>query len=197
MLRPTVAALVLSLLPVAAQARPALRPMRDTVVQYRVTDPVGQQTSEVTIHYASHGRRMRIEPAGRPSYMIVDRIAERMEVVLTAQHMYIDVPYDPGAMMKFEDPNAQFTQHGSDTVAGLRCTVYDVQSQRGSGQICLTKDGVMLRARGQGARRGGSLEAISVQYTPQPASLFVPPAGFRKMDAGQMPNAKGGEAPPR
>lgn len=188
MRKSTIVAVLLGAVPVMAQARPVLHPQHDVVVQYRVTGPQGPSDSgEVTIHYAMDGQRMRIEPAGRPSYMIVDRAAQRMDVVMPAQQIYIQLPYDPRAIMKFEDKDAKFTPHGSETVAGLHCTVYQVRSRGGSGQICLTDDGVMLQAEGQGSHPNGSLEAVQVRYAAQPASLFAPPPGFRKLEPAQRP----------
>lgn len=199
MLRQTViAAVCIAALPLAAQARPELHPTRDVVVQYHVTGPRGPNDSgEVKVYYAEHGQRMRIEPAGRPGYMIVDRSAARMDMVMPAQHIYVDLPYDPKTLMNFEDKDARFTRHGTDTVAGLRCTVYEVESRGHTGQICLTDDGVMLRAKGNDPQRQGMLEAISVQYGPQPASLFAPPPGYQKLDAAHLPQMGGAGWPQR
>ena len=190
MLKQTAFAMLLAMLlptglPLAAQARPVLHPTRDVAVQYRVTGGHGRHdAAEVTIHYAAHGQHMRIEPAGRPSYLIVDRVADRMDMVMPAQHMYVDMPYDPQKMLSFEDKNATFAPHGSDTVAGLPCTVYDVHSRGHSGQICLTDDGVMLRAHGQHPGQGGSLEAVKVTYATQPRLAVRPAVGLPQARRG-------------
>jgi len=51
------------------------------------------------------------------------------------------------------------------------------------GQVYLTGDGVLLRARGDDPDRNRQLEAVRVTYAAQPASLFETPAGFQKLDA--------------
>lgn len=192
MLKPAAIATLAAMLSFAAQARPVLHPARDVVVQYRVTGAHGpNQSAEVTIHYAGQGRRMRIEPAGRPSYMIVDGVADHMVMVMPDQQLYVEMPYNPQMLMNFQDKDATFSPQGTETIAGLRCTVYDVQSRGHPGQICLTPDGVMLRAQGQDPSHHGSLEAIKVDYGAQPASLFAPPPGFRKLDTAHLPQAGG------
>ncbi|HET8996739.1 MAG TPA: DUF4412 domain-containing protein [Acetobacteraceae bacterium] len=169
-----------------------LHPARDVVVRYQVTGAHGPgDSAQVTIHYASQGRRMRIEPAGRPSYMIVDGVADRMEMVMPSQHVYVEMPYDPQMLMNFKDKDATFTPQGTKTIAGLGCTVYKVDSREHPGQICVTSDGVILRARGQDASHHGSLQAVSVGYSPQPASLFAPPPGFHKLEPAHPPQAGG------
>ncbi len=194
MLKHAVAAAVLAVaLPAVASANPTLRPTRDVVVQYNVSGSAGGpgKSSEVTIHYKAGGQRMRIEPQGQPGYMIVDRTTGHMDMVMPAQRVYMDLPYDPKKIMNFEQNDARFSRRGTDTVAGLQCTVYDVENRGHSGQVCLTDDGVMLRAHGGGAQHSGRLRAVKVTYETQPDSLFTPPPGFHKMDAQHLPQAGG------
>ena len=44
--------------------------------------------------------------------------------------------------------DARLTRRGRATIAGLACTDYTVESRRGQGTVCLTDDGVALRAAG-------------------------------------------------
>ncbi|MGH7190621.1 MAG: hypothetical protein ACREF0_15735, partial [Acetobacteraceae bacterium] len=51
-----------------------------------------------------------------------------------------------------------------------------------------------------GANGGApNLEATEIVYGPQPESLFVPPAGFKRIEPGTMPGAPGAApgAPPQ
>lgn len=194
MLKHAVAAAVLAVaLPAGAQASPTLHPTRDVVVQYHVSGRAAGpgQSSDVTIHYKAGGKRMRIEPQGQPGYMIVDRTMGTMEMVMPSQHLYMELPYDPKKVMSFEGSNAKFTRRGSDAVAGLQCTVYDVKSNKRTGEVCLTDDGVMLRAKNGGPQHASTLRATKVTYRTQPASLFTPPPGFHKMDASNLPQMGG------
>jgi hypothetical protein len=175
-------------LPVAAQEHPSvMQPSRDVMVEYHVTGaPMGPQRSDmIRMYFTDHGMKLRIEPVGQPAYSIVDRNAGRMVMVMLPQHAYMEVPYDPRRVMAFDDKSATFTRIGSDTVAGIGCTVYDTKRQDHSGQVCLSHDGLMLRVKSDNAAQGGTLEATQVTYGPQSASLFAPPADFQKMD---MPN---------
>ncbi|HET6606909.1 MAG TPA: DUF4412 domain-containing protein [Rhodopila sp.] len=177
--------------PVRGSAQPVVQPTRDVSVQYHVTGdsmagPGQGHVDSIKISYGSGGQRMRIEPVGQPAFMIVDRSAGHMTVVMSGQNMYMDLPYDPHKVMDFSPANAKFTQRGTATVAGLTCTEYDVQSQQHNGTVCLTSDGVMLRAVSKDPQHQGSLEATNVAYGPQPDSVFQPPPGFQKMDMAHM-----------
>ena len=60
------------------------------------------------------------------------------------------------------------------------------------GEARLTDDGLALRTRASTPGDAQTMEAASVTYAQQPASLFVPPPDFQKLD---MP-ATGGAMPP-
>jgi hypothetical protein len=177
--------------PAMAQDHPSvMQPTRDVMVEYHVSGVMqgaAQRSDSIRMFFTDHGMKLRIEPVGQPAYSIVDRTAGRMIMVMTPQHAYLEVPYDPKRVMAFDDKSATFTRLGSDTVAGIGCTVYDTKRQDRSGQVCLSDDGLMLRAKsdnpGQG---GGELEATRVAYGPQAPSLFAPPPDFQKMDMSNM-----------
>lgn len=178
-------------MPASAQDHPAvMRPSRDVMVEYHVAGVAqGQHRSDaVRMYFTDHGTKMRIEPIGQPDYSIMDRTAHRMVIVMTRQHVYMEMPYDPKRVMAFEANDATFTRRGTDTVAGIACTIYDTVRQNHSGQACLSDDGLLLRARSDDpAQAGGGMEAILVTYGPQPASLFAPPPDFQKMEIPNMP----------
>jgi hypothetical protein len=139
------------------------------------------------MYFTDHGAKLRIEPVGQPAYSIMDRTAGRMIMVMTPQHAYMELPYDPKRVMAFDDRNATFTRLGSDTVAGIGCTTYEAKRPEHSGQVCLSDDGLMLRAKSDNpAQAGGELEATRVSYGPQSPSLFAPPPDFQKMDMSNM-----------
>jgi hypothetical protein len=187
---------VAAAMPAAAQDHPVLQPTRDVMVEYHMigVTPGDHRSDTVRMYYTDHGTKLRIEPLGQPAYSIMDRTAGRMIMVMTTQHMYTELPYDPKRVMAFEATDASFTRRGTDTVAGVGCTIYDVRRQDRSGQVCLSDDGLLLRVSGDVTGRGtGGLEATRVAFGPQPASLFAPPPDFQKMDiAGVMKNLPGG-----
>lgn len=175
--------------PAAAQQH-LMQPARDVVVDYHMLGVApGQQRSDtVRIYFSDHGMKMRIEPLGQPAYSIVDRTASRMTMVMTAQRMYMELPYDPRRVMAFDDTGATFARTGSDTVAGVGCTVYETQRQGHSGQVCISADGVLLRAKSDDPTQDhGGLVATSVTYGPQSPDLFAPPPDFQRMEMPNMP----------
>lgn len=184
-----ISAAALAAFPAAAQ--PVVQPTRDVVVEYHITGagmttPGRNHVDSVKISYAARGQRMRMEPGGQPVFVIVDRNAGHTTMVMTDKHMFMEMPYDARQTMNFSPENAHFTRRGTATVAGLTCTEYDVQSQQHNGTVCLTSDGVMLRAVSTDPQHNGSMEATSVAYGPQPDSVFAPPPGFQKMDIPHM-----------
>ena len=183
------AALLSTAQPAAAQDHPQLRPSRDVMVEYHILNvhPGDHRSDTVRMFFADDGMKMRIEPAGQPGYSIVDRRTHRMLLVMVPQHMFMEVAYDPSHIMDFDATDATFRRLGPDTVAGIACTNYEVERQGRHGQACLTRDGVLLRARSENAGQpGGGMEAVSVAYGPQPAALFAPPPDYRKMDMTTM-----------
>ena len=89
--------------------------------------------------------------------------------------------------------NMKFTRKGTDTVAGLRCTVWGIQGQHGSGTGCITDDGVVLRADSSDGGNGRfRMTAKSVSYGRLDDKLFQPPAGYQQMQIpGTPPGVRG------
>lgn len=187
-----------------AQERPTMLPTRDVMVTYRAsgpaparpgaTGPAQMRQQDMKVAIVAGGRLMRIEGLGGGAaaggYVIVDRDAQRMTMVVTQDRRYMEMPANDAVSRGFLlNESMTFARRGLETVAGVKCTLWEVTSQEGAGSVCVTDDGVMLRARGQDGR--GGLEAITVQYGPQPASLFRPPADFSKIEipggAGRPP----------
>jgi len=179
----------------AAQEHPPLAPAKDVIVEYHFkAAPAGApaQEGQSRISTAAEGKRLRIEGFVPAGYMIVDRVNVRTIVVTDAQRQYIEMPFDParsGPLMLRE--NMKFTRKGSDTIAGARCTVWDIQSEQGSGTACITDDGVLLRADTNGRNGELQMTATSVKYGALADSLFQPPAGYQKMQVPTMPPGGG------
>lgn len=175
----------------AAQDRPRLVPDRDVTVTYRVLGDAAHianapAVSSVRASFSVQGERLRVEAPGQPAYMLLDRGARRMLLVMPAEHSFMDLPYDVSRALRFDEDDAHLTRRGRATVAGLSCTDYDVQTTHGRGTACLTDDGVMLRAQVATGDRNGGLEATAVSYAPQPSALFTPPAGFQRLEIPQL-----------
>lgn len=184
-------AMLVGAAPAQAQDRPTLLPVRDVVVEYLtsgiIPGPAGELTNTVMVRYASDRDRLRVDgPYGR-FYAIVDIDAERMLIVMPGQRIYATQPADRAIMAMFKAGNTAFRRIGAETVAGLRCTVYDAALNDRTGQVCLTDDGVLLRASIEDPDRHPELEAVRVTYTRQPERLFEIPPGFQKLDMPNLP----------
>ena len=183
-----------------AQERPTILPTRDVAISYRATGPVQgqQQQQDLRVSFTSGGRLMRIEGVGGQSagsYVIVDHTTQRMTMVMAQDRRYMEMPVNNAFSRGFLlSETMRFARRGSESVIGVKCTVWDITSSDGNGNACLTEDGVMLR--GNGIDGKGTIIATGVTYAPQPAALFKPPADFSKieMPAGLPP---GGRPPGR
>jgi hypothetical protein len=184
------AMLAVAVAPALAEDRPLVRPNRDVAVEYRSSGtpqgPAAEPGREVTMRFASRSGRIRIDGPNGRGYAILDIDAGRMTVVMTERRLYMEQPADPGMTAMFQAANAAYTKTGTDTVAGLACTTYEARISDRKGQVCLTDDGVLLRARNEDPNRRRELEAMKVTYGDQPASLFEAPAGFQKLDPAAM-----------
>ena len=115
--------------------------MRPGSAAGRQRPPLAQRMRWSVASGAAAGRSSRLPGL----YMIVDYRAKRMAVVKPADRAVLDVstagPGLPGAAA------GDYSRRGSGQVAGLPCT--DWQTDDAAGQetlLCLTADGVMLRA---------------------------------------------------
>ncbi len=176
---------LLAALPAEGQQRPLLRPTRDLAAVYHVqaTGPNGEaETRTVRMYWTGKGTRMRLETEGQPGFALVDFTAGRMMMVMLPQKAYAEATFDadhaPGLNIP---PNAAIERGGSDTVAGIVCVDWTVRGPQGGGTACITDDGLLLRVRGAQPGQAAAMEAVSVTYGPQPASLFTLPEGLQKV----------------
>ncbi len=178
MRRPFALLLLLSC-PVLAQAqeKPPITPLRDVDVTYTIPQPIqGGPALTQRMRWSVESGRLRVDPPSPGLYMIVDYRAKRMAVVKDSERAVLDLnaaaPGLPGAAS-----NASFTRQGADQAAGLACTNWQTTDARGHPTvICLTVDGVMLRASEDGHTL---VEAARVTYGPQDPAAFAPPEGYR------------------
>ena len=175
--------------PVAVQAqdRPPMSPTKDATIDYRVEGANGGPRS-MRMFLAAGGKLMRIEMPGQPGYMIMDRNASRMLIVMADARRYMERPLTGDQQTAFDMSNGQnFARKGTETIAGVRCTVWEsTGEQTGSG--CVTDDGLVLR--GESTTPDGMrsrLVAPAVKVAPLGAETFQPPAGFAKMEMPAMP----------
>ncbi|MDJ0387167.1 hypothetical protein QMO56_03485 [Roseomonas sp. E05] len=163
----------------AARAEPAhLRPVRDVAVTYRVQGG-NQAPRMVPVAWLAAAERIRAEPPGLPGWLLVDLPRNEALLVIEAQGMAVRLPAgDVLPMLGGIPPGTRMAPAGSGTVAGHRCEIWQVSRQDAAGTVCLTKDGVILRAEGARDNRRGRLEATRVAYGRQDPKQFQLPAGL-------------------
>ena len=170
--------------PARADTAPLLIPTRDVDVVYRMPPPPGRPasppattpapTQRLRWHVAD--RRLRVDPPGEGVFMIVDYAARRMQMVEIGAHEVIDMPPPPG-LGAAAPSGARFERLGEATVAVTSCTEWRTTDMQGSATtVCLTTDGVLLRAASGGRVM---IEATRISYEPQDTVLFQVPDGYR------------------
>ena len=166
-----------------AQERPLLQPSRDVTVTYRVDGAAassipGGIDGPLQVSWDSARQRLRAESASRPQVILVDLPKRTATLLDSTMRAAVALPVRERDLQPLTLSGARMTRRGEDKVAGLACTVWDVQSGRGTGTICVTADGVPLRADGAVDGRRGSFTADRVVYGPVAPGLFAPPPGY-------------------
>jgi len=161
----------------AEQAPAHLRPVRDVAVTYRV-EGGNQAPRMVPVAWLAATKRIRAEPPGLPGWVLVDLPRNEALLVIEAQGMAVRLPAgDMLPLLGGIPPGTRMAPAGSGTVAGQRCDLWQVSRQDAAGTVCLTKDGVILRAEGARGGRRGQLQATRVTYGRQDPARFQLPAG--------------------
>jgi hypothetical protein len=158
-----------------AEAPPALRPVRDVDVTYKVPVPGGTGANLLQrLRWSATLQRQRVDLPTSGNWMVLDFIRNRMALVRDESHEVIDLPAPRSAAQP--GAGAGYSRLGPQNVAGLPCIEWRTVDTRGEESIaCYTDDGVLLRAR-QGSRV--LMEAVNVKYAAQDANVFEPPANF-------------------
>lgn len=180
---------------IRAQDRPRVQPSRDVTVTYRVEGAAasvvpGGIPGALRLSWDAAGQRLRAEPEGRTQAIIVDLRAHSAQVMDSMLRSALTLPVRDGDLQPLTLDGARLTQRGTDTVAGLPCTTWAVQSPRGAGTVCFTADGVALRADGQVDGQHGTFTASSVSYGPQPDELFRVPAEYMQLSIPKFSRVK-------
>jgi hypothetical protein len=192
--------------PAPGQDHPPFLPTRDVAVTYRLSGGPGGGGpggggpggggQETRMYYSATAGKLRIDTPNGAGYTVLDRNAGQQTMVMTQQRAYATMPLPPGAADGFIlNDTMAYRPEGQRTIDGLTCTEWGVSSQQTTGRACVTADGVLLS--GSGSQQGPqgtqetALTATSVQYGPQPSSLFQPPPGYRQLTEEQMEQMMG------
>ena len=187
----TLAVVALTAVPVTARAQafPTIEPQRPVAVTYDLQSTAsGPMRIEAFADPAQQVARLQLGQGS--DYVLLDRATERVMLVSPAKGL-VFVVSSAGMLHRRLGPDSglRFTRDGHRMISGEDCTVWSVAGPQGSGDACITHDGVVLDAAGQGDRPddhgqipSGHLRAMAVSYAPLPPSLFVPPPGLQEVD---------------
>jgi hypothetical protein len=169
--------------PALAQSAPRLLPSHDATVVYRVSGAAadaipGGIPGTVRVAWSAEQQRLRVEPQGRTQVLLVDLDAATVQAVDSSLRTAMSLPVRPRDLQPLTLQDARLTRRGRAVVAGRSCTEYAAESRRGHGTVCLTEDGVALRAEGEVDGKQGSFTAVSVSYDKLPPRLFEVPPGY-------------------
>lgn len=174
-------ALAVLLCAAAGDERPVLRPLHDVDVTYALDAGHGVTVQE-RMRWDVAARMLRVDPPTNGLYVIIDLAARRMSTVQTARQAVIEMAAPEGVAGMADSAAAGAVRRGTDTVAGLACTNWDITDAAGQAtRVCLTEDGVLLRAK-LGHRT--LLEAVTVRYGTIDPAVFRIPDGYtsRRID---------------
>ena len=177
--------------PAVAAEHPPTMPQRDVDVTYRMVQPVegGPELHQRTRWLVASGL-MRVDTPSPGLYMIMDYRTRHVAMVKVNDRAVLDVA--SASLVAPGVGRGSFAMKDSAVVAGVQCTDWETVDAAGQPTLlCLTADGVMLRASQKGVVL---LEATAVSYAPQDPALFRAPDGFRHIDGSQPPTATGPNA---
>jgi hypothetical protein len=172
------------------QPAPRVLPSRDVVLVYQVggaaRDAIpGGIPGAVRIAWSARLQSLRVEPEGRSQALLLDLAGppgrQRVEIVDSGLRTAMSLHVRNKDLEPLTLQDARLTRRGQSTVAGQSCTDYAVEARRGHGTLCLTEDGVTLRADGEVDGRKGRFTAVSVSYGTLPPGLFKVPPGYMQL----------------
>ncbi|WP_144299986.1 DUF4412 domain-containing protein [Elioraea rosea] len=182
----TAAALLCQALPAPASAQQK-QPTRDFAITYRVESQ--GNSAEMRLFHSATTRRQRVEMADAGMVMIQDIGNGRAMILNEQARMAMELPSPSLRQQMLAIPDdMSLSRTGTATVLGHRCTVYrGTQNGADRGTVCLTDEGVMLKADMRLQDKGGTMEATALTLGAQPDTLFTVPEGWQRM---QMPQGQ-------
>lgn len=167
-----------------ADDHPRLAPTRDVTVTYRMlASKTSPQSQDVKVYFSGSGDLLRIDSSDGHGVTILDRPNQKVTLVMLSQRVYTQFSPREGLRNPFLlDLTMHYTPAGEGNIAGVACHKWSIDTSHGKASACVTEDGVILSESGVDADGvEGSLVAQKVSYNDIPASLFLPPEGFERI----------------
>jgi hypothetical protein len=194
MTKTTLLALTLAALPSLAFAAtpPAnLTPSTDAAITYGV-QMVGKPGGVMSVSWKADSGRVRVESMMFPGWLLLQPRENKATMVVDAQRAAVQMPAEVAQRgAPRVPPDAKLTEAGTDTVAGLPCTLWNFESaSEGTGTLCVTNERLMLRTVTK-VRNGEEvrIEAQTVSTGPQDAARFMVPDGYASVAPTGAPAA--------
>ena len=167
---------------------------------------VGSGAPQTIKYYVRNGiLRMEMDGKSGQGYSITDPRKQVSYTVVPNQRMYMEMKVEPKSAERIAKSEPKVTKTGrTETIAGHKCEHWIIQAEGEESDVCVAKGlGKFFGMAGGGQREpawisklgsdffplryakvgqsAASLEVTRIEKRPLDASLFQPPAGYRKM----------------
>jgi hypothetical protein len=159
--------------------QPLLRPSRDVDVTYRAAAPQTGREIGQRVRWLAAAQTARIDPPSTGLHVIIDYAASRMSIVRDATRSVVEMaaPDNLDGMIG-RGTASEFVRGGTATVAGQTCTEWrTLDREAHPAVVCITADGVLLRA---GTADQVRVSAVSVLYVSQDPAAFRVPTDYAR-----------------
>lgn len=173
--------------PPAGPDRPTIPPTRDAVLGYRLQPGAGESIrARVSLQAGAKVLRLDLPDL---TYMLATPATHSLVMVVPLERTTVDLPWADGPQMLFLlDDAARYTRKGDSTVAGQKCTVFDVQQEAKQATVCVSPEGLVLRHQStDDTGRRNLVEAYAVQFGGTTDAEFKIPAGFERLQPALPP----------
>lgn len=153
--------------------------------------------SQGKMYFGGSKMRMDNNVQGHASIMIVDLQRKVADMIMPQQRMYMEMNYaefaKPMPDVRTYDPNnpcaadtgSTCRKLGTETVNGRLCDKWEFTGGAGGRRTVWVDKGNHLPIRTVSSD-GNTFDMTNIKEGPQPSSLFQVPAGYQKMDMGDM-----------
>lgn len=171
------------------KVRPLFAPIRDVTVEYAVQISNSPLLQKRKIYFSKTGKILRIDGPQNIGATLVDTEKQTATIIANKPKVYAVIPSKSKQNGLFIDSSMYFEKKKTDRVLGIPCQIWKAKGRAGSEEICVTRDGVLLRQEGVDVDGiEGKTVALSVDYSPLPHSVFEIPLGYQQV---KLPQRKG------
>lgn len=162
---------------VQAADAPLITPTRDVDVIYRMAGPASE--IEQRLRWGVSQGKLRVDPPTPGLFVIIDTVTHAVEAVRESDHIVLQLAPGTAVTPPGLPAAGAALRKGEAQVAGLACTEWQMTDTSGRPiLVCITPDGVMLRAEADGLVLA---EAVEVRFAPLPEAVFRVPGDYKRI----------------